>query len=131
MKKHSNLKLDKEFIRTLTGSRLQQRTALQPLGTPELRGVQGGGQDPSSLVSLVTEISEVVSRVVSDVVSAITNSRLSVPTIPPSLPDSVPPDITVPQTLPPDISVTPVTVPPGTRIGLSSLPMTQPILSSL
>jgi hypothetical protein len=107
MKKHSNLKLDKEVIRTLTGSRLQQRTALQPLGTPELRGVQGGGQDPSSLVSLVTEVSEVLSRVISDVVSAITNSRVSVPTIPPSLPDSVPPDITLPLvTVPSYISVT-------------------------
>jgi hypothetical protein len=39
MNKHSDLKLEREVIRTLAGSRLQQRTALQPLGTPDMRGV--------------------------------------------------------------------------------------------
>ena len=101
MHKHFDLELQKEVIRTLAGSRLQQRTALQPLGTPDLRGGQGG-LDPSTGINPM-----------------------------PMSPDSVPHVITVPQvitlpqeitppkeeiTVPPDLSVLSlVTIPPATR----------------
>jgi hypothetical protein len=91
----------------LAGSRLQQRTALQPLGTPDLRGVQGG-LDPSTGISPMPMSPDSVPHVIS------VPHLITVPQV-----ITLPQEITPPKeeiTVPPDLSVLSlVTIPPATR----------------